>query len=75
MADAAEQPHAVVLAEDGTEIDMRPPLFKLKAVENEYSTMLQGQAYADAVRLLVVRLALTKIVFGEQHTRCVCCAV
>jgi len=55
----------------GEEIDMRPPHVKLAAAESEYRELLADEQHEAAVHALVARKALTRIVFGDAHPRCV----
>lgn len=64
-----QQQYPVSYSERGFPIDMRPPFSKIAVAEAEYARLVAAGAYADAVRMLVVRATLVRFVYGDPSPR------
>jgi hypothetical protein len=56
-------------AQAGREVDLRPPHVQLAAAEQQYADLLAAGNVADAVRVLVSRRALVRLIFGDPSLK------
>jgi len=71
LALLATEPHQMIEASDGVQVDMRPPELQIRVAELEFNQFYEAGLYLDSVRRLVARLAYAKLVHGKEHVEVV----
>ena len=71
IAELVNEPFDTAITPEGHEIDMRPPVLRAKKAEKDYEYYVGNGQHDEAVQMLVVRLAFTKLHHGPESMRTV----